>query len=72
MNELVYLYQPRGYFPGYCYRRFEDAVAQLLEDNDVATLEELVASLPEGWWYEFTDHSIAIDDGERITEIELR
>lgn len=75
MNEVVYLYQPRGYFPGYCYRRFEDAVSQLLKDEQVNSITELILSLEEyDVWHDIdiAGRSVSIDDGARITEIDLR
>lgn len=73
MNELIYLYVPRGYTPGYAYRRFEDAVAHLLKDERHDSLEALSETLGD-WWHDFDveNCSISIDDGARIEEIELR
>lgn len=75
MSEEIYFYEPRGYSPGYAYRDFDDALAHLLKDSRVKTLEELGEELTE-WdvWHEFDveNHSISIDDGGNITPLELR
>ena len=74
MNELIYLYTPRGYSPGYCYRNFDDALAQFLKDSRVDSLEELAKQLEEyDVWYEFDVENcrVSVDDGGHITEIEL-
>lgn len=73
MTEVMYLYEPRGYTPGYVYRNFDDALAQLLKDEGYKSLDDLSESLGS-WWHEFRpeDQYIAIDDGAHIGEIEVR
>lgn len=73
MTAYVYLYEPRGYSPGYVYRDFDDAVKHLLKDEHEESLESLSETLGD-WWHEFDveNKSISIDDGARISEIELR
>ncbi len=72
-KEYIYLYTPRSYSPGYAYRRFEDALAHLLKDSHVNSLEELAKELDDdNWWYKFGDDYVSVDDGGRIEEIELR
>lgn len=72
MTEYVYLYEPRGYYPGYVYRSFDDAVDHMLKDNRVNSIDDMIDELPDGWYYEITDESVYFDDGERISKLELR
>lgn len=74
MTEYVYLYEPRGYSPGYVYRSFYHALNHLLNDENYDTVEEYIADLKEwGVWYEIDidNRVFGVDDGAHITEIEL-
>ena len=73
VKETIYLYEPQGYSPGYAYRDFNKAVAQLLKDEGYDSLDALSESL-EDWSHEFDveNKTIYIDDGARITSLELR
>lgn len=69
----VYLYTPSRYSRKTAFRKFDDALALMLEDEGYKSLGDMVKDLYDNdVSYHFTDNYVSVDEGPAIEELELQ